>query len=88
MTDIVIIMLQQIFNGLILSAGLLCHRSVTIATTELPNALLSPLAESRHEDVTLTSICRHCCYDDKSKTSYYRSMADSVCHAPSIFQGH
>ena len=47
-----------ILNDLILSAMLLHqwrHRSVTIATTELSNVLLSPLAEYRPNDVTLSS---------------------------------
>ena len=50
-------MLYQIFNDFILSAMLLhqCrHRCVTIATAELLNVLLRPLAECRLVDVTLT----------------------------------
>ena len=50
-------MLHLIFNDFILSAMLihqLRHRSVTIATTELSNVLLSPLAECRLDNVTLT----------------------------------
>ena len=52
-------MLHQIFNGFLLSAMLLnqwLHRSVTIATTELSNVLLSLLAECRSDDVSLTSV--------------------------------
>ena len=63
------------------------HRSVTTATAELSNVLLSPKAECRLDDVTSTSkldaivammieLCRH----------LYRSMADSVFHAPPNFQ--
>ena len=53
------VMLHQIFNDFILSAMLLhqrCHRSVTIATTELSNVLPSPLAECHPNDVTLISL--------------------------------
>ena len=66
-------MLHQIFSDIILSAMLLhqCrHRSVTIATTELSNVLLTPLAECRPVGVTLATIWRHSCYDDKSVTSF------------------
>ena len=47
-------MLHQSFNEFILSAMHLhqrCHRSVTIATTEYSNVLLSPLPECRPDDV-------------------------------------
>ena len=50
-------MLRQIFNDFILSAMILHrrgHRPVTIATTELSNLLLSPLAKCCPNDVTLT----------------------------------
>ena len=66
-------MLHQIFNDFILSAMLLYqwhHRSVTIATAELSNVILNPLAECRPDYVTLTSMLRHICYDDRSVTSF------------------
>ena len=56
-----------IFNDFILSGILLHqwrHRSFNLATTESSNVLLSPLAECRLDDVTLTSLWRHSCYDD------------------------
>ena len=52
-------MLHQIFNDFILSAMLLHqrrHRSVIIATTELPNILPSALAECCPDDVSLTAM--------------------------------
>ena len=52
-------MVHQIFNDFIPSVMLLHqwhHRSVTIATMELSNVLLSPLAECCPDDVTLTSV--------------------------------
>ena len=51
-------MLHQVFNDFIPCTMHLRqwrHRSVTKATTELSNVLLSPLAECRLDDVTLTS---------------------------------
>ena len=67
-------MIQQMFNDFILSPMLLHkwrHRSVTIATTELSNVLLSPMAECRLDDATLKSMWHHS-YDDRSMTSFVK----------------
>ena len=81
-------MLHQNFNDLILLAMLLheyCHSSVTIATMELSNVLLSPLAECCSNGVTLTSIRCHCCYDDRSITSFVQEHGIKCMPCSTIF---
>ena len=60
--------------------------AVFIIKAELLNVVLSSLIECQLDDVTLTSKLSHSCYDDRSCRHLYRSMADSVCHAPPIIQ--
>ena len=45
-----------------------CQRLYTVCFTSTLS--LSPLADCRPDDVTLTSMQRHSCYDDKSMTSF------------------
>ena len=44
--------------------------AVFIIKAELLNVVLSSLIECQLDDVTLTSILSHSCYDDRSMTSF------------------